>query len=59
MKVPITKESDVLKARVVGKKIAAAIGFGEIGVAEIEIVISELGTNVIKHGGSRGTIQFR
>jgi anti-sigma regulatory factor (Ser/Thr protein kinase) len=57
--IPINKETDVFNARIKGKKTAAAMGFGEIALAEIEIVISELGTNIVKHAGSRGIIIFR
>lgn len=56
---PITRETDVFKARIQGKKMAAAMGFGEIALAEIEIVISELGTNIVKHAGTKGIIIFR
>lgn len=41
---------------------AAKMGFSEIEQAEIEIIVSELGTNIIKHAGLRGEIsasQFR
>ncbi|MDM8514829.1 ATP-binding protein/SpoIIE family protein phosphatase [Desulfobacterales bacterium HSG16] len=58
-KIAINNETDVIKARLLGKKIAFATGFGEIGVAEIEIVISELGTNIIKHAGGRGSMLFQ
>jgi len=57
-KIIINSELDVLKARIAGKKMAAAIGFGEIALAEIEIVISELGTNIVKHANARGEIVF-
>ncbi|MCP4106765.1 MAG: hypothetical protein GY749_14710 [Desulfobacteraceae bacterium] len=57
--VVIASEMDVIKARVSGKKIAVEAGFGEIGVAETEIVISELGTNIVKHADSHGVIIFR
>lgn len=55
----ITSELDVLKARIMGKKMAAALGFGEISLAEIEIVISELGTNIVKHAGASGKLVFQ
>ncbi len=55
----ITGEMDVFKARILGKKMAAAVGFAEIGLAEIEIVISELGTNIVKHAGSKGSLVFQ
>jgi anti-sigma regulatory factor (Ser/Thr protein kinase) len=54
----IHRESDVFTARTQGKNMADEIGFGEVGRAEIEIVISELGTNIIRHGGG-GMISFR
>ncbi len=55
----ISSELDVLKARIMGKNMASALGFGEIGLAEIEIVISELGTNIVKHSGASGKIMFQ
>jgi anti-sigma regulatory factor (Ser/Thr protein kinase) len=55
----INSELDVLKARVAGKKIAAEVDFGEIGLAEIEIVISELGTNIVKHANAKGKMVFK
>ncbi|QTA88053.1 ATP-binding SpoIIE family protein phosphatase [Desulfonema magnum] len=58
-KVVITGEMNVLKARIFAKRMASAIGFDEISVAEIEIVVSELGTNIVKHAGAPGSIRFR
>lgn len=58
-KIPVHRETDVFNARIQGKKLAADIGFGEIGVAEIEIVISELGANIVRHAGGRGDMVFR
>lgn len=55
----IGSELDVLTARILGKKTAAALGFAEIALAEIEIVISELGTNIVKHAESKGSLVFR
>lgn len=56
--IPIAGELDVFKARIAGKKMAAAMGFGEIGVAEVEIVISELGTNIVRHAVLPGQMIF-
>lgn len=52
-------ESDVLKARRVGRRLASEIGFSEIGVGEIEIAISELATNLIKHRALNGEIVLK
>ncbi|MBN2010498.1 SpoIIE family protein phosphatase [candidate division KSB1 bacterium] len=52
----IRSEMDVLQARKISLSVASKIGFTDIECAEIEIIISELGTNIIKHANSRGMI---
>ena len=52
----IFEEIDVLRARKIGRDIAQASGFNEVKTTEIEIAISELGLNIIKHRAVRGEI---
>lgn len=52
-------ESDILKARRIGRVLASEIGFAEVGLGEIEIVISELATNLVKHRATNGQIIFK
>ena len=58
MKIPILLEFDVLYARKMAVELATNIGFSEIEQCEIEIIISELGTNIVKHGNKRGLIKL-
>lgn len=37
-------------------KIASSLGFSENGIAEIDIIASELTSNIVKHAGARGEI---
>ena len=50
----IREEVDVLRARKIGRDLAKASGFDDIRTTEIEIAISELGLNIIKHKAVRG-----
>ena len=59
VKIPIYRESDVINARVIGVKMALSMGFREIALAEIEIIISELGTNIVKHANAPGELIFQ
>lgn len=59
VKIPINRESDVINARVIGVKMAVSMGFREIALAEIEIIISELGTNIIRHAKASGELTFQ
>lgn len=52
----VISEVDILKARRVGREIASELGFNEISATEIEIAISELATNLIKHRAIHGEI---
>ena len=52
----ISEEMDVLRARKQAVSMAASMGFREIAQAEIEIAVSELGTNIVKHARSQGTL---
>ena len=52
----ILEEVDVLRARKAGRDMAAASGFNDVRTTEIEIAISELGLNIIKHKAVRGEI---
>ncbi|NWH05155.1 SpoIIE family protein phosphatase [Desulfobacter latus] len=55
----ISHEFDVLRARKYGAEISEKMGFREISQAEIDIVISELGTNIVKHSRAGGILVFR
>jgi anti-sigma regulatory factor (Ser/Thr protein kinase) len=52
----IREEIDVLCARKAGREMASASGFDNVKTTEIEIAISELGLNIIKHKAVRGEI---
>ncbi len=52
----VALETDVLRARRIGREMAQNIGFDEIGVGEIETAISELATNLVKHRAKNGEI---
>jgi anti-sigma regulatory factor (Ser/Thr protein kinase) len=52
----IFEEIDVLRARKAGRDLASSSGFNDIKTTEIEIAISELGLNIIKHKAVRGEI---
>jgi anti-sigma regulatory factor (Ser/Thr protein kinase)/serine/threonine protein phosphatase PrpC len=53
---PIDNDSDIGTCRRKGVALAAQMGFDKVKQGEIAILISELGTNVLKHGGGRGKI---
>lgn len=52
----VTLETDVFKARRIGRQMALSLGFDEFGVGEIETAISELATNLVKHRAKNGEI---
>jgi anti-sigma regulatory factor (Ser/Thr protein kinase)/serine/threonine protein phosphatase PrpC len=52
--IPIDHESDIGICRRKGANLANQIGFDKVKTEEIAILISELGTNVLKHGGGKG-----
>ena len=52
----IFEEIDVLRARKAGRDLASASGFNDVKTTEIEIAISELGLNIVKHKAVRGEI---
>jgi anti-sigma regulatory factor (Ser/Thr protein kinase) len=49
-------EMDVLRARKLAVSLAASMGFRDIAQAEIEIAVSELGTNIVKHARAQGVL---
>jgi len=53
---PIENESDIGVCRRKGVGLATQMGFNEVSSGEIAIMISELVTNVLKHGGGKGKI---
>jgi anti-sigma regulatory factor (Ser/Thr protein kinase)/serine/threonine protein phosphatase PrpC len=56
LSLPIDDESDVGTCRRKGTSLAMQMGFNEVKSGEIAIVISELVTNVLQHGGGKGRI---
>jgi anti-sigma regulatory factor (Ser/Thr protein kinase) len=52
---PILHASDVAAARRAGQKLADSLGFGEVQAGRLAIVITEAGTNILKHAGE-GTL---
>jgi anti-sigma regulatory factor (Ser/Thr protein kinase) len=53
----IETDADVGTCRRKAVNIAAKIGFDEIKTGEVAILVSELVTNVLKHGGGKGKLQ--
>lgn len=56
--IPIISDIDIFKARRAGKELAKDIGFLQNGCSMIEIVVSELASNILRHAGS-GTISVK
>jgi len=52
---PILHASDVAAARRAGQKLADTLGFAEVQAGRLAIVITEAGTNILKHAGE-GTL---
>jgi len=52
--IPINNNSDVGVCRRKGVSLAKRIGFDDVKAGEIAIMVSEMATNVIKHGGGKG-----
>jgi anti-sigma regulatory factor (Ser/Thr protein kinase) len=52
---PILHASDVAAARRAGQKLADSLGFAEVQAGRLAIVITEAGTNILKHAGE-GTL---
>jgi anti-sigma regulatory factor (Ser/Thr protein kinase) len=48
---PITHASDVSAARRAGQKLADELGFTEVQAGRLAIVVTEAGTNILKHAG--------
>jgi anti-sigma regulatory factor (Ser/Thr protein kinase) len=55
----IETDADVGTCRRKAVNIASKIGFDEIKTGEVAILVSELVTNVLKHGGGKGKLQVR
>ncbi len=55
--ISIKSDIDVFKARRAGRRMAREIGFSAADGAAVEIAISELASNIVKHAGS-GTIRI-
>ena len=54
----ISNEFDVLKARKTAVDFARELDFNMLETAELEIIISELGTNIVKYGLKKGIIRL-
>ncbi|MBF0112401.1 MAG: SpoIIE family protein phosphatase [Desulfamplus sp.] len=54
----IHSELDVLRARQKAVEISRSMKFSDIAQAEIEIAVSELGLNIIKHANSNGVLSI-
>jgi anti-sigma regulatory factor (Ser/Thr protein kinase) len=52
---PINHASDISAARRAGQKLAGELGFNEVQAGRLAIVITEAGTNILKHAGE-GTV---
>lgn len=52
----IDSEADVGVCRRKSVNLAGLLGFGDVKIGEIAILVSELVTNVLKHGGGKGRI---
>lgn len=55
----IISEVDIFKARRIGREMASSLGFDEVETGKIEIALSELATNLIKHRTINGEIVLR
>lgn len=53
---PIDNESDIGVCRRKSAALASQIGFNQVKTGEIAIVVTELVTNVLKHGGGKGKL---
>lgn len=53
--IPVRDEIDVFKARRAGRELARDLGFSSRDYAAVEIAVSELAANIVRHAGS-GTI---
>lgn len=56
LSLPIDNDSDIGMCRRKGSNLAIQMGFDKVKAGEIAILISELGTNVLKHSGGKGKI---
>jgi anti-sigma regulatory factor (Ser/Thr protein kinase) len=52
---PINHASDIAAARRAGQKLADELGFNEVQAGRLAIVVTEAGTNILKHAGE-GTL---
>jgi anti-sigma regulatory factor (Ser/Thr protein kinase)/serine/threonine protein phosphatase PrpC len=53
---PIDNESDIGICRRKAAALASQIGFNQVKTGEIAIIVTELVTNVLKHGGGKGKL---
>jgi serine/threonine-protein kinase RsbT len=58
-RIAVAGENDGLVAGSVARRFADAHGFDRRASAEVAIAVSELATNIIKHGGGRGDVELQ
>jgi anti-sigma regulatory factor (Ser/Thr protein kinase) len=54
----LTQQGDLGQAKRAVRRCAAEIGFGERGLAEIDIAVNEIGSNAVKFGRGTGQLYF-
>ena len=57
-RLPIRTESDVATAARRARELAAAAGFGATDAVGVATAVSEIGMNVLLHGGGDGGIEL-
>jgi len=55
-RISVKDETDVVNARALSRNVALEIGFEEIALSEIEIAVTELASNLARHGKKDGQI---
>lgn len=59
MRIPITKEQDVVRAVLEGTRRAAELGLDQVTRQRVSTAISELARNIIKYAGGKGAVIIR
>jgi anti-sigma regulatory factor (Ser/Thr protein kinase) len=57
IRIAVDDTSQIAEARRVGRKSAEGLGFDEVNAEHVAIIVTEVGTNLLKHAG-RGEILF-
>lgn len=58
-RIAVAQKEDIFTARKMGREMAAFLGFDDVSAGEIEITVSELATNLVKHRTIQGEIILR